>query len=120
MRLRIHLITVAFIVLVLSFFSCSYNPADYLPKQSLLFRLSRPLVDLQNMLMIKFAGKTISMLEIYQQHNVDTPYIKKNYKEALKVLEKEGKIITKKPKGKKRREGTFADSVLASFPDMND
>jgi hypothetical protein len=100
--------------------SFAYNPADYLPKQSLLFKLSRPLEDLQNMLMEEFAGKTLSMLEIYQQHNVDTPYIKTNYKEALKRLEEDGTIITKKPDRKNRRKGTFADNVLASFPDVKD
>ena len=72
------------------------------------------------MLLKTFAGQTLSMLKIYQQHNVDTPYIKTNYKEALKGLEKNGKIITKKPDGKNRRKGTFADKVLASFPDIKD
>jgi len=94
-----------------------YNPADFLPKQTLLFKLSRPLDDLQEMLLKSFAGQTISMIEIYQQHNADTPYIKSNYKEALKALEENGKIVAKKPDGKSRRKGTFADNVLAIFPD---
>lgn len=93
-----------------------YNPADFLPKQTLLFNLSRPLDDLQEMLLGSFAGQTISMLEIYQQHNIDTPYVKSNYKEALKALEENGKIKAKKPDGKSRRKGTFADNVLAVFP----
>jgi hypothetical protein len=56
------------------------------------------------------------MLDIYMQHNVDTPYIKTNYKEALKVLENAGKITARKPNGKNRRKDTFADDVLAIFP----
>jgi len=94
-----------------------YNPADFLPKQTLLFNLSRPLDDLQGMLLKSFAGQTISMFDIYQKHNVDTPYVKSNYKEALKALEENGRIVAQKPDGKVRRKGTFADNVLAIFPD---
>lgn len=97
-----------------------YNPADFLPKQTLLFNLSRPLDDLQEMLLKSFAGKTIPMLELYQQHNIDTPYVKSNYKEALKALEENGRIDAKKPDGKSRRKGTFADNVLAIFPDSKE
>ena len=92
--------------------SFEYNPADFLPKQSLLFQLSRPLEDLKEMLVEEFAGQTLSMLEIYKQHNIDTPYVKKNYKDVLCELEKEGKITA--PKHKKN---TFGDSVRATFPD---
>ncbi|MDO9585434.1 MAG: three-Cys-motif partner protein TcmP, partial [Syntrophales bacterium] len=56
--------------------SFEYSPADFLPKQSLLFQLSRPLDDLQDMLLGAFAGQTLSMLAIYREHNADTPYIK--------------------------------------------
>lgn len=96
--------------------SFEYSPADYLPQQSLLFQLSRPIEDLQIGLLKKCAGQTISMKKIYEDHSVDTPYIKSNYKEALKKLEIEGKITAKKPDGSKRRMGTFADDVLATFP----
>lgn len=100
--------------------SFEYNPADFLPRQGLLFQLSRPLDDLRDMLLEKYAGQTLSMIDIYQQHNVDTPYIKSNYREALKYLEEGGKIIVTKPDGKKRRKGTFADSVLVTFQDSKD
>ncbi|MGO9137229.1 MAG: three-Cys-motif partner protein TcmP [Syntrophales bacterium] len=100
--------------------SFEYNPADFLPKQSLLFQLSRPLDDLQDMLLETFAGQTISMQTIYEKHSVDTPYIKSNYKDALKILENSGKITAKKPDSAKRRTGTFADNVLAKFPDKKD
>ena len=52
------------------------------------------------------------MLEIYKQHNVDTPYVKKNYKDVLSKLEEEGKITAPK-----HRKGTFGDSVQATFPE---
>ena len=69
-----------------------YSPAtEYQP---LLFELFRPLDDLENMLLNDFAGQTIKMIDIYEQHHVDKRYIKKNYKDTLLKLEAEGKIIT--------------------------
>ena len=69
-----------------------YNPAtEYQP---LLFELFRPLDELKNMLLNDFAGQTIKMIDIYDQHHVDKRYIKKNYKDTLLKLEAEGKIIT--------------------------
>jgi three-Cys-motif partner protein len=96
--------------------SFEYSPADFLPKQSLLFQLSRPLEDLQDRLLEAYAGRTLPMRTIYEGHSVDTPYIASNYKEALKNLENDGKITARKSDGSKPRKGTFADDVLATFP----
>ena len=96
--------------------SFEYNPADYLPRQSLLFQLSRPLDDLRDMLLEDFAGRTVTMAKIYEEHNVGKRYVKPNYKEALKALAESGKILARKADGRKRRRGTFADDVLAIFP----
>jgi len=65
--------------------SFEYNPAtrDY----PLLFELSRPLDELEGQLLNDFAGRTLTMREIYEEHSVDRPFIEKNYKEALKNLE---------------------------------
>lgn len=65
--------------------SFEYNPATY--KQPLLFEFYRPLDDLEEMLLDTFAGRTITMQDIYNQHHVGRRYISKNYKEALKNLE---------------------------------
>lgn len=100
--------------------SFEYSPADFLPKQSLLFQLSRPLEDLQDRLLEAYAGQTLPMRTIYEGHSVDTPYIASNYKEALKNLENDGKITARKSDGSKRRKGTFADDVLATFPDRKE
>ena len=93
--------------------SFEYNPADFLPKQGLLFQLSRPIHDLKKMLLEEFAGQTLTMREIYKRHNVDTPYVKKNYKSVLWELEEEGKITASS-----HRKGTFGDSVMATFPNL--
>jgi hypothetical protein len=73
---------------------------------------------LQGTLLQEFAGKTICLDEIYLTHNVDTPYIRKNYREALMELERAKKISTQPPADKRRR-GTFAPHVLAIFPEAD-
>jgi three-Cys-motif partner protein len=93
--------------------SLTYSPAEQ--SMPLLFALSRPMDDLGEMLLRQFAGQTLSMLDIYMQHNVDTPYIKKNYKDVLTKLESEKKISADPPAGIRRR-GSFADSVMVTFP----
>lgn len=86
------------------------NPATI--AQPLLFELSRPLDELESMLLDTFAGKTMLMKEVYEQHHVGKQYIAKNYKDALSSLEAQGKIIASPDK---RRKGTFGDNVKISF-----
>ena len=97
--------------------SFEYNLAT--KYQPLLFELSRPLDDLTDMLLDEFANQTMTMEQVYERHNIGKRYIKTNYKEALKKLEKEGKILVDKPANKRpKRNGeiTFADKVKVSFP----
>jgi three-Cys-motif partner protein len=97
--------------------SFEYNPATYI--QPLLFELYRPLDELEAMLLDSFAGRTITMQEIYSQHHVGRRYISKNYKVALNNLEAQGKITAEPPANKRRKqkgEITFADSVKVKFP----
>lgn len=98
--------------------SFEYNPAvsSQLP---LLFELYRPLDELEEMLLDDFAGRTMMMKSIYEQHHVGKRYIKKNYKLALNNLEAQGKIIAKPPANKRRKNKgvvTFADKVIVQFP----
>lgn len=98
--------------------SFTYSPAD--ASMPLLFSLQRPLDELSNSLIKDYAGVQISRKEIYHEHSIDTPYLQKNYTEALKKLEQE-KIITAHPtNGKKRRPGTYPEHVLISFPGEQD
>ena len=94
--------------------SFEYNPATL--QQPLLFELTRPLDQLESMLLDNFSGKTMTMAEIYDQHHQGKPYIKKNYKTALSNLESQGKITVHSPEDKKRRKGTFADDLKVTFP----
>lgn len=91
--------------------SFTYSPAD--ASTPLLFSLARPFDGLKDELPKMFAGETLSMKEIYEQHSVDTPFIKKNYKDALLALEVEGRI---KANPDKRKKDTFADHVMVTFP----
>jgi three-Cys-motif partner protein len=93
--------------------SFEYNPVDARDagQQQLLFQLSRPLDNLADMLLLDFAGQTLTMKSIFERHNVDRPYIKKNYKEALMKLEEAKKIAATK-----HRQGTFGDTVKVTFP----
>ena len=97
--------------------SFSYFPAD--KATPLLFALTRRLDDLETELPKIFAGRTLSMESIFQQHNIDTPYIEKNYKIALGNLEAAGSIVCS-PAAKDRKimkgERTFANHVLVTFP----
>jgi three-Cys-motif partner protein len=90
--------------------SFEYNPAP--PRYPLLYELYRPLDELENLLLDEFAGKTLTMLEVYNQHHVGKRYIKKNYKQALLKLEAEGQI---RANPSKRRKNTFGDEVEITF-----
>jgi three-Cys-motif partner protein len=97
--------------------SFSYSPAE--AATPLLFSLARPLEALADDLTEKFAGKTMTMKEIYDSHHVDTPYIIKNYKKALIELEEAGRIEANPPASKRKimkGERTFADTVVVTFP----
>ena len=101
--------------------SFEHNPKP--PRQLLLFET--PLNDLVNMLLTDFAGRRMTMKQIYEQHNVDTPYIESNYKDVLAKLEAEGEIQTNRPVNKRpkrkdkvtgKKKVTFGDKVIVTFP----
>ncbi|MBB3914133.1 three-Cys-motif partner protein TcmP [Rhizobium fabae] len=94
--------------------SFAYSPADI--SMPLLFELARPLDDLEGMLRQEYAGKTKSMLDIYEQHSIGRPYLSRNYKEVLKNMEDAGAVTVRDPAGKARKSGTFADRLLVTFP----
>ncbi len=94
--------------------SIAYSPAD--ETMPLLFELTRPLDDLEGMLLHDYAGQSVAMVEIYRQHSVGRPFLKKNYKAVLGNLADKDIIGVSNPKGGTRRRGTFADHICAVFP----
>jgi hypothetical protein len=95
--------------------SFAYCLADH--NMPLLFELSRPLDQLESMLLEDFAGETLTMQEIYERHHIGRRFIEKNYKDALLRLEQGAKIRTEPAE---RRKGTFAGHVRVSFPGGKD
>jgi three-Cys-motif partner protein len=100
--------------------SFEYNPATV--RQSLLYEYTRPIEELEGMLLSEFAGKTLTMKEIFERHNIGRRFISPNYKQALISLEKQGKIVTDPPADKRPlRKGirTFGDNVKVTFPKID-
>lgn len=97
--------------------SFEYNPGGSLPEQTLLFKLSSAytLDRLKRELLERYKGRRIKMIEIYNEHSIDTPFTKKNYKTALKELLNENKIDAISDKEKPPKKGTFGDSINVIF-----
>jgi hypothetical protein len=95
----------------------SIRPAD--SRFPLLFELTQPLDDLENMLLNDFAGRSLSLQVLYEEHSVGKPYILKNYRNALRKLEHAGKITTEPPaerRPKRNGEVTLNEKVILTFP----
>ena len=87
-----------------------YDPTEI--RSPKLFEIARPLDELQDLLMMEFQGRHLSMIAIYREHSVGKNYIAANYKEALKRLEAKGAIATNPPANKRQKrkgEVTFGD-----------
>lgn len=93
--------------------SFRYSPAD--ETMPYLFPLTRPLDELREQLLRTYAGQTWTRDGLYEDHSVNTPYVKSNYNELLQKLEGEGVISVSSEKAN-RRKGTYADHVKITFP----
>jgi len=95
---------------------------EYIPagkRYPTLFELTRPLDDLKGMLLSDYAGTTLEMREIYEQHSVGKPFLERHYKDVLLMLEAEGKIEADPPASRRqKRQGkrTFGPHVRVTFP----
>ncbi len=63
----------------------------------------------------RYAGKRLSVEQLYDKDTLNTPFVKKQYKDVLKVLEMDG-IIRCEPSFQERRKNTFSDKTLIFFP----
>lgn len=93
--------------------SFGYCPASTIHPR--LFELNRPLDDLQDMLIRDFSGKTLTVKDAYERHNVGLPYTLKNYKTVLRKME-ELSLVRCDPSAEKRRKGTLHEDVRVIFP----
>jgi three-Cys-motif partner protein len=102
--------------------SFEYNPQDLAQNKlgSLFDMLSRPLEDLEKMLSQQYEGKTIHFKQLYHEHSIDKPYIKKNYKYVLRKMYEKGRIFAVNAKtGKKPLRG-FSDDLRITFGGRDD
>jgi three-Cys-motif partner protein len=95
--------------------SFEFNPMAAKRSQLQLFELEKPLDNLKRVLLVDFAGKSLTTKEIVEQHHMDKPYLEKNYRAALLSLESEKKIETNRSQ-RKARAGTFPKDMLVKFP----
>jgi three-Cys-motif partner protein len=96
--------------------SFEYSPAT--ERFPTLFELTRPLDDLENMLLIEYAGKSLTMREIYEKHNIGRRFIESNYKKVLAKMEANGEIEANPPmneRPKRKGEATFGNGVMVKF-----
>ena len=97
--------------------SFEYSPAS--ERQPILFGYFRPLDELESMLLDEFAGKTLTMKEIFEKHNYGKRFVKKNYRDVLTKLEANG-TITADPSASARRKRkdmvTFGPNTKVTFP----
>jgi len=82
-----------------------------------LFQPERPIDILADKLLNFFAGRTVAVEDIIFEHHCTGKYIGKNYKEALRQLENQGRI-TANPAQSERRKDTLGDRVQVSFVNL--
>lgn len=87
----------------------TYSPSD--KENPLLFSLSNfSLANLKKSLVEEYRGRKIQNEKLYEEHSVDKPYLRPNYRQVLLELEAEGKITCSK-----HNKGTLAKHVMITF-----
>lgn len=105
--------------------SFGFNPKDNqkqedAAKAPYLFEMfSSPIDELANDLLDTFQGNSFTVTQIYQSHHVGKGFILKNYQDALRQLEEQGKVTVTPPAPERRRINgivTFGENVEVTFP----
>ena len=97
--------------------SFSYCPAD--ERFPLLFELNRPLDALGPRLLDAYAGRTLAVEAVFDEHNVGTPFLLRHYQTVIRDLEARGKVTVDPPAARRpRRYGvvTLAPHCRVTFP----
>jgi three-Cys-motif partner protein len=92
--------------------SFTYCVAD--KNQPRLFNFSRPLDDLEEILMEDFQGKQISFLDLFKKHSVGRNFLEKNYRTVLLKMYGEGKINLYRP-NKIIKKNTLPNDTVVVF-----
>lgn len=97
--------------------SFGFNPLDD-ERSGKLFELHTPIDDLAEQLLTHFAERTLTAKEIYHEHSQGKGLTFRNYQDALRKLESEGKVITDPPAAERRKwsgKPTFGVNVRVTF-----
>jgi three-Cys-motif partner protein len=82
------------------------------PYQSGLFS---PLTQLEEELLMVYAGKVVTPEQIYHEHHNGRPYVLKNYRQALLHLEETGAITVDPPRANRPRSESFPHDARIRF-----
>lgn len=74
--------------------------------------------ELEKELLSTFAGRIMTLEEIYHEHHIGRPYIHRNYRQALLHLEEAGAISVNPPRASRAREQSFPRDAKISFPSI--
>lgn len=99
--------------------SFGFNPRDSQRQQQLMFQFEDPIENLAKELLAKFKGQAINFEELFNTHNLNTTYVRANYRDALNYLEGKGLIVMKPSREKRLRGGivTCGPNVQITFPE---
>lgn len=81
------------------------------------YPLAQTLSDLPEILLREFAGRSLTRDELFEEHFVGSPFVKKHYNAALKELEAQDAVTFDVTSGKPRRKNTYPSRVLINFPE---
>lgn len=90
--------------------SFEYNPAARSE-----FQFDKPLQELKDRLLNQYVGRTIRVGKLYETDSVGTRFLRRNYKEALLMLEADGQI-----KVEAHKAGTLAPTKRVRFTRKQD
>ena len=91
--------------------SLAHDPSAN-PNQPALFS---PIDELEQDLLVTFAGKIKTPEQIYHEHHVGRPYIQRNYRQALLHLEEKGAIVVDPPRATRPRSETLPRDARITF-----
>jgi three-Cys-motif partner protein len=94
--------------------SFEYSPARQ--QDMFLFGFTRPKERLAGELLEKYAGRSMTVGELYRDHNVGTPFILANYKDVLKGLVEQKLVTAQRREGKNIRKNTMPEDVVITYP----
>lgn len=87
-----------------------------------LFEMTDPVEDLAQALLREYAGRTMSVREVFEQHQIGKRYTLKNYQDAIRKLETEKRVQADPPADRRVRGGriTVGHGVRITFPPKED